>query len=128
MYRYLNDDAKILVPLVCGLFFLYFFYKNKKDSKVPSVGANANIPIFIGCILMSIVEFLKQNNIEYEQYLTPFIGLDFCYFFLGLGATMLLIAASRHEKYKKNIKFRNLTTAYLVLFYLAYILARIIYW
>ena len=27
MYRYLNDDGKIIVPLICALFFLYFYFK-----------------------------------------------------------------------------------------------------
>ena len=31
MYRYLNDDGKIIVPLICALFFLYFYFKYKKD-------------------------------------------------------------------------------------------------
>ncbi len=26
MYRYLNDDEKIVVPLICGLFFNTFIF------------------------------------------------------------------------------------------------------
>lgn len=128
MYRYLNDDGKIIVPLICALFFLYFYFKYKKDKSVPAIGARGNIFVFVGCILLSLNEVIKQNNIQITTYLSPFIGLDFCNLFLVLGAFMFLVAASKHEKYKNKIMFRYTSTIWLILFTALYIFARVRYW
>ena len=128
MYRYLNDDGKIIVPLMCALFFLYFYFKYKKDKSVPARGARGNIFVFVGCILLSLNELMKQNHFPLITYISPFIGLDFCNLFLVLGACMFLVAASKHEKYKNKIMFRYILTVYLVLLIVLYVFARVMYW
>ena len=128
MYRYLSNDGKIIVPLICSLFFVYFYFKYKKDVTIPKIGVYGNILIFLGCILLSCNEVIEQNYLDIKKYLTPFIGLDFSYFFLVLGAVMFLVAASKHKKYKNNIKFRYISAIYLFLFVVFYVFARIIYW
>ena len=74
MYRYLNDDGKIIVPLICALFFLYFYFKYKKDKSVPAIGARGNIFVFVGCILLSLNELMKQKHFPLITNISPFIG------------------------------------------------------
>ena len=69
MYRYLSNDSKIIVPLICSLFFVYFYFKYKKDMTIPRIGVYGNIFIFIGCVLLSCNEFIEQNNLDVKNIL-----------------------------------------------------------
>ncbi len=102
-YRSLSLSQRILVPLLCSMFFLYYFWRYRKTS-MPKGIIYSNICFFIGCFLLACCEYLKQKHLIkiLDSYIFPFIHLDFIIFTMIFGATIGIKGSFSYKKFQSK--------------------------
>lgn len=129
MYSSLSDGQKILVPLLCGIGFIYMYFKYREDKIIPRCLLISNFVLAAGCCILSIRECLKQLHYEkiINKTIYPFMLSDISTLILVFGGILVLRGCFLHPKYGKKKLILYMSVILLAIIVVTYAMARILF-
>lgn len=128
IYKSLNENQRVLVPLIFCLIFIYYFLKYR-HSNIPKILLYSNLVLAFASILMFIDEIMLQNGYDklVDNILYPIRSMDTWVLAYTAGAVCMLRGCFLHPKYKEKKAPLYLLIALLAVVVVGYITARIIF-
>lgn len=128
MYRALNQDQRLIVPILFCLIFVFYYFKYR-HSNIPEILLKSNLVLSLASVLMFFYELIKKYNYEIlaDSILYPFRFIDIWVSMYVLGAIFLINGCLLHPKYKEKKRSLYASMVFLSVIVIWYISIRIIF-
>lgn len=128
MYRALNQDQRLIVPILFCLIFVFYYFKYR-HSNIPEILLKSNLVLSLASIVMFVYELLKKYNYEIlvDGIIYPFRFIDIWVFMYAVGAIFLIYGCLLHPKYKRKKRPLYASIVFLSVIVIWYISLRIIF-